>query len=57
MINERRIKSYGVKGGYILMNSKDGRWLSLNYSDNHDVIRQLGGQGVQYICFYYDEWY
>ena len=55
MINERQIKTYGVCHGQILMSSNDGKWLSLNYSDNHDVVRQLGGQGVQYVG-YYDDW-
>ena len=55
MINDRQIKTYGVRRGQILMSSNDDKWLSLNYSDNHDVVRQLGGQGVQYIG-YYDDW-
>ena len=55
MINERQIKTYGVCGGQILMSSKDGKWLSLNCYNNHDVVRQLGGQGVQYVG-YYDHW-
>ena len=56
MIDERQIKTYGVRYGQILMSSNDGKWLSLNYSDNHDVVRQLGGQGVQYVGDY-DDWY
>ncbi len=55
MINEQQIKTYGVRGGQILMSSHDGKWLSLNYSHNQDVVRQLGGQGVQYVG-YYDDW-
>jgi hypothetical protein len=56
MINAREIKTYGVYGGQILMSSKEGKWLSLNYCENHDVVRQLGGQGVHYVS-YYDYWY
>ena len=55
MIDERQIKTYGVRRGQILMSSNDGKWLSLNYSDNQDVVRQLGSQGVQYVG-YYDDW-
>ncbi|HEY5316167.1 MAG TPA: hypothetical protein VIK18_26805 [Pirellulales bacterium] len=55
MINERQIKTYGVCRDQILMSSNDGKWLSLIYCDNHDVVRQLGGQGVQYVG-YYDYW-
>ncbi len=56
MIDARQIKSYGVRGGQILMNGNDGKWFSLFYSDNQDVVRQLGGQGVPYVA-YYDDWY
>jgi hypothetical protein len=56
MINAREIKTYGVRDGQILMSSKNGKWLSLNYGDNNDVVRQLGGQGVHYVS-YYDYWY
>jgi len=56
MINERQIKTYGVCDGQILMSTNDGKWLSLHYFDNHDVVRQLGGQGVHYVG-YYDYWY
>ena len=55
MINEQQIKTYGVRRGQILMSSKGGKWLSLNFSGNQDVVRQLGGQGVQYVG-YYDDW-
>jgi hypothetical protein len=56
MINERQIKTYGECRGQILMSTNDGKWLSLDCYGNHDVIRQLGGQGVHYVG-YYDDWY
>lgn len=55
LINARRIKTYGVCRGQILMSSNDGKWFSLNFCDNHDVVRQLGSQGVHFVG-YYDYW-
>ncbi len=51
MIKGRQIKTYGVHHGQILMSGGDGKWYSLSYFDNHDVVRQLG-QDTPYVGYY-----
>lgn len=56
MLSAGQVKTYGLHWGQILMSRSDGKWYALNFSDNQDVVRQLGGQGVRYVG-YYDYWH
>jgi hypothetical protein len=51
MVASRQIDKYGVRRGQILMCHKDGRWFSLDYFGNQDLLRKLGSQGVHYVSY------